>query len=53
MVLKQLSKSITKRISDISSDENIFPNSIPTYSEALKKSGFNDALTYSAKTDDC
>ena len=29
VVLKQLPKSITKRISDISSDENIFCNSIP------------------------
>ena len=37
VVLKQLPKSIAKRISDISSDENIFCNSIPIYSEALKK----------------
>ena len=29
VVLKQLPKSLTKRISDISSDENIFCNSIP------------------------
>ena len=36
VVLKQLPKSIAKRISDISSDENIFSNSIPIYSEALK-----------------
>ena len=48
-----LPKSIAKRISDISSDENIFCNSIPIYSEALKKSGFNDKLTYSTKTADC
>ena len=53
VVLKQLPKSLTKRISDISSDENIFCNSIPIYSEALKKSGFNDKLTYSTKTADC
>ena len=45
VVLKQLQKSIAKRISDISSDENIFCNSTPIYSEALKKSGFNDKLT--------
>ena len=53
VVLKQLPKSIAKRISDISFDENIFCNSIPIYSEALKKSGFNDKLTYSTKTADC
>ena len=38
-VLEQLPKSIAKRISDISSDENIFSNSIPIYTKALKKSG--------------
>ena len=37
LLLKQLPKSIVKQISDISSDENIFCNSIPMYSEALKK----------------
>ena len=37
VVLKQLPKLIAKRISDISSDENIFCNSIPLYSEAHKK----------------
>ena len=37
VVLKQLPKSIAKRISHISSDENIFCYSIPIYSEALKK----------------
>ena len=40
VVLKQLPKSIAKRISDISSDENIFCNSIPIYSEVLKKKWF-------------
>ena len=53
VVLKQLPKSLTKRISDISSDENIFCNSIPIYSEALQKSGFNDKLIYSTKAADC
>ena len=37
VVLKPLPKSITKRISEILSDENIFRNSRSTYSEALKK----------------
>ena len=53
VVLKQLPKSIVRRISDISSDENIFCNWIPICSEALGKSGFNDKLTYSTKTADC
>ena len=53
VVLKQLPKSIAKRISDISSDENIFCNSIPIYTKALKKCGFNDKLTYSEKAADC
>ena len=37
VVLKQLPNSIAKRISHVSSDGNIFFNSIPIYSEALKK----------------
>ena len=53
VVLKQLPKSIATRISDISFDENFFCNSIPIYSEALKKSGFNDRLIYSTKTAGC
>ena len=52
VVLKQLPKSIAKRISDISYDENIFCNSISIYSEAFKKSGFNDKLSYSTKAAD-
>ena len=52
-VLKQLLKSIAKRISDVPSNESIFCNSIPIYSEALKKGGFNDKLTYSTKRADC
>ena len=53
VVLKQLPKSIAKRISDISSDEIVFSNSIPTYSEVLSKSGFNETLTYNPKATDC
>ena len=52
-VLKQLPRSIAKRISHILSDGNVFRNSIPTYSEALRKSGFNDTLTYNTKATDC
>ena len=53
VVLKQLPKSIAKRIFDISSDETVFSNSVPTYSEVLSKSGFNETLTYNPKATDC
>ena len=45
-VLNQLPKSIAKRISDISSNETAFNNSIPLYQEALKKSAFTEKLSY-------
>ena len=45
-VLNQLSKSIAKRISDTSSNETAFNNSIPLYQEALKKSAFTEKLSY-------
>ena len=47
-VLKQLPKSIEKRISDISSNENVFTQSIPIYQDALQKSGFTEQLKYIA-----
>ena len=34
-ILKELPKSINKRISDISCDENVFNNAKPTYEKAL------------------
>ena len=52
VVLKQLQKSIANRISDISSDETFFSDSISTYSEAHSKSGFNDTFTYTPTTID-
>ena len=45
-ILKQLPQAIAKRISDISSNEEIFRNAIPTYTEALNKSGFNEELLF-------
>ena len=41
-VLRQLAKSISKRISEISSNEEIFKQSVPIYEKALKDSGFNE-----------
>ena len=52
VVLKQLQKSIFKCISDISSDEKICSNSVPTYSEASSKYNFDDNLIYAPKTTD-
>ena len=45
-VLRQLAKSVSKRISETSSNEEIFKESIPIYEEALKKSGFHEKLEY-------
>ena len=39
--LRQLAKSVSKRISEASSNEQIFKESIPIYEETLKKGGFH------------
>ena len=46
-ILKQLPKSIAKRISGTLSSEEIFNKSIKIYSKALKESGFTDEIKYS------
>ena len=45
-VLKQLPKSIAKRVSETASSEEIFNKSIKIYSKTLKESGFTDELKY-------
>ena len=45
-VLKQLPKSIAKRISDNSSSKDIFDKSILIYQNALYESGFKEELKY-------
>ena len=45
-VLKQLPKSIAKRISDTSSSKDIFDKSISIYQNALHKNGFKEQLKY-------
>ena len=45
-ISKQLSKSIAKRISETSSNEEIFNKSINIYRKALKESGFTDEIKY-------
>lgn len=52
VVLKELPKSMAKRTSGILF--NYFSSSIlPTYSEAFRKSGFNDSLAYTPEATDC
>ena len=43
---RQISLSVSSRISNISSNQSIFNSSIPMYKEALTKSGFNDDIIY-------
>ena len=49
-VLKQLLKSIEKRIPETSSNKDIFDELIKPYKDALKESGFSEALNYIAPT---
>ena len=41
-ILRELPKSISKRLSDLSSTKEIFQKGTPIHYEALKKSGFNE-----------
>ena len=45
-VLRQLAKLVSKRISETSSNEQTFKESIPIYKKALQKSGFHEKLEY-------
>ena len=49
-ILKQLPKSIEKRISETLSNKDIFDESIKPYKDALKESDFSEALNYIAQT---
>ena len=46
--LKQLPKSIEKRISEMSSNKDIFDESIKPYKNALKVNGFSETLNHIA-----
>ena len=48
-ILNELRKSISKRISDLSSSKNMFHDAIPVYKEALRKRGFTSDLDYTPK----
>ena len=45
-VLKQIPKGIARRLSDISSSQEIFQQASPVYEEALRKSGYDEELQY-------
>ena len=47
-VIKQLPKSISKRLSDLSSNEKCFEKTKPAYRDALNKSGFQEKLSYAS-----
>ena len=44
-ILKELPKSINKRISDIPCDKNVFSNATLTYEKALNNSGFTEIFS--------
>ena len=49
-IIKEIPKAIAKQNSDISSSEAVFNESIPIYSNALRRSGFHDNSTFIPKT---
>ena len=49
-IIKEIPKAIAKRISDISSSEVVFNESIPINSDAFRKSGFHDNIAFIPKT---
>ena len=49
-ILKQMPKSIEKRISETSSNKDVFDKSIKPYKDALKEGGFSEALNNIAPT---
>jgi hypothetical protein len=46
VIIRNLPSAINKRLSEISSCEEVFNNAKPLYQEALKKSGYNHELKY-------
>lgn len=46
-IIRNIPAAINKRLSNISSDENIFEQAKAPYQEALRKSGYNYTLKYS------
>ena len=49
VILKQIPLSIQNRLSNLSSNEEIFKETVPYYDEALKRSGYNHNFVYTPK----
>ena len=49
-IIRHIPKSISKRLSDISCNQEVFEKAIPLYENALKHSGFDTSLQYVKKT---
>ena len=47
-IIKNLPASISRRLTDISSDEQAFSDASPLYANALKESGYSEGLQYLA-----
>jgi hypothetical protein len=50
-IIKQIPITIGKRISELSSTQDIFTEAASTYNEALKNSGYNEAIQYTINTE--
>ena len=48
-ILKQVPNSISRRLTDISSSEQVFQQASPQYEAALRMSGFEESIEYLAK----
>ena len=51
-IKKELPSMISRRVSELSSNEQVFNEARPIYEKALKDSGFNDKLTYTGTRND-
>ena len=49
-IIRGIPKSISKRLSDISCNQEVFEKVVPLYENALKPIGFNNSLQYVQKT---
>ena len=47
--IRELPKSIGKRLSELSCNKEIFEKATPPYTDALKKTGFKENLVYTPK----
>ena len=50
VIIRNLPESVNKRLSDISSNEDVFNRADPAYQNALKHSGYNHELKYKPPT---